>query len=63
MKPELFAFVLSLLGDYTVCVLCFHWVIIGAMIFPGGRSECWKNWLDHRHFRNAWGHDLRHLAG
>lgn len=63
MKPELFASVLSLHGDCAVCVLSFHWVIVGAVILPGGRSERWKNRLDHRHFGNAWGCDLRHLAG
>lgn len=33
------------------------------VITYGGRSERWKNRLDHCHFGNAWGCDLRPLAG
>lgn len=51
-------------GEWAPSDVSFHpWVILGAMVSPGGRSECWKNRPDHRPCGNAWGCDLRHLAG
>lgn len=64
METELLAFAPSPHGDYALSGDLSHsWVIVGVVVFPGGRSECWKNRPDHRHCRNAWGCDLRHLAG
>ena len=64
MAPQLLAFTPLPPGDRALSDVLFHpWVILGAMVSRGGRSECWKNRPDHRPCRNAWGCDLRHLAG